>query len=274
MLGLISLAVATVFTVTLELEHITRLWGTILLITLIITFSILIASSLITVRIKNSIEKLKAPDSLMENIFDLATSAQTFKILIPVVGVILVFFGWNSWKNLKEDIITQIDPQKNIEIMKALIDSSRTLQDKLKNYELPIGTIVAFDGSQKLPPGWAPCDGDTIHITKDSVFVTPNLINRFVLGTTSSNPGTYLRKTIGDTGGANVHSHPLQFSLDVVTLPNQQASSNAYIKTAAQDEQRLPASHTHRINFNLIKETQQVENLPPYYALVFIIKYR
>src|SRR5690606_18173975 len=68
----------------------------------------------------------------------------------------------------------------------AYIMSDKNIMD----YDFPSGIIVAWSGTiEEIPSGWRLCDGNN---------GTPNLINRFIMGT---------KDNIGDTGdGTHVHS--------------------------------------------------------------------
>jgi microcystin-dependent protein len=151
---------------------------------------------------------------------------------------------------------------------------------------IPVGGIIMWSGSQ-IPTGWALCNG---------LNVTPDLRNRFVVGSGSS-------YSVGDTGGTNSvtltasqipsHSHSagnLQTSSSGShnhVLFGNDRGSNAGQKTApglfvddaeraAQDTNTIqPAgAHTHGITGTTgsVGDNQPHENRPPYYALAFIMK--
>lgn len=275
LIALVSIAFATVFTATIELEFITRFWARILLYALLISFSILVVSTLVVVRIKKSREALETTDNIIGQLLEIAISARLLKVMIPVVGVIIIFLGWDRMRNIEEDIIKQIDPKGNIATMKALIDSSRILQDNLKEYVLPVGTIVAFSRLQELPDSWAPCDGRAIKISDDSTFITPNLVNRFIIGTTDSTFGDNLPKKLGEFGGEVTHSHEIEFEIDASTeLIKPTSEGVERIRESLDLKFSYPVRHSHERNLNYIGQTQMSNNLPPYYSLIFIIKYK
>lgn len=142
--------------------------------------------------------------------------------------------------------------------------------------ELPVGSIIAWTGSD-LPSGdawkgvWAVCDGNN---------GTPNLVNRFIVGTGNyTEPGTSIDYNDDDTGGADrvtidessYPSHTHTFSLrypysttygvnDFWTRDDGVWGSS-YTEYSASTSYSVGAGNPH-------------DNMPPYYKVVFIQRIR
>lgn len=285
LIAFLSVILAIVFTVIVGLGGFQGTWSRISLLGVFIFFSFIVLSTVVVKRITKSNEQLKAPDNIMENIFELAISARVLKILVPIFSGLIIFFGWSDWqefkKNFKEEtkkeIMKEIDPEEYVEnlinitnIAETHIDSMKIAITRVENYILPIGTIVAFDGRKGLPYGWAPCDGRIVQINETTNFITPNLVNRFIIGTTYDTPEI----PVGDTGGSSAHSHQFQINLDIMTSPNERDSIPPLMKTTIKDPQNYPVIHGHRVRIDTTINSNLDKHLPPYYALIFIIKYR
>ena len=155
------------------------------------------------------------------------------------------------------------------------------------------GTIVAFSGSfsgrYPIPLGtstpnysWVLCDGTTTNGK-----AVPDLRNRMIIGA----KGNY---ATGATGGSTSHTHTTSGSIGATTLStNQMPSHQHYVTYSAQsasasfgNSRTWPSewgnngnwytgwtggsqSHTHSLS---LWGTGSSNNLPPYYALAFIIQ--
>lgn len=134
---------------------------------------------------------------------------------------------------------------------------------------VPRGTIVMWSNylGASIPTGWQLCDGTNS---------TPDLRNRFIVGSGSS-------YAVGNTGGTKDavvvdHSH-------TITDPGHSHTSNLYYYdgeppgnyyraslAARFTGARSTNSSTTGITVNSTGESGTNANLPPYYALAFIIK--
>ena len=167
---------------------------------------------------------------------------------------------------------------------------------------IPIGGIIIWSGaSSAIPTGWALCDGSTVNNQ-----LTPNLVNRFVVGATDS-------YSVGDLGGSKDavvvshnhggvtqaggnHSHFVARS-GIQTVNNnnsifdgtnvnrntQPLSSRAKdhgndnfdyeLTTSAgtADAGQTNDSGTHTHTIDEAGESGTNKNLPPYYALCYIM---
>lgn len=145
------------------------------------------------------------------------------------------------------------------------------------------GMIVMWSGTiANIPSGWKLCNGVGTISTGSPV---PNLVNRFVVGSGTDSGGTY---NIGGTGGsANIavsgntaghaltinqipsHTHGVRVwgdtSIEVTGFGGSDSHGNNAIRQteAAGGGQ----AHSHAISLTLTNA-----NLPPYFALAYIIK--
>ena len=120
---------------------------------------------------------------------------------------------------------------------------------------MPVGSIIMFNGkAEDIPSGWAICDGTN---------GTPNLIDRFVLGSTYA----------GGTGGKS------QVTLTVSQLPphKHRLKKCWYGKSDnADDRQVVRWDGSVSTNDQLLTEETglglPIDIMPPYYRLIYIMK--
>ena len=139
---------------------------------------------------------------------------------------------------------------------------------------IPTGIICMWSGAvDQVPAGWALCDGEN---------GTPDLRDRFIVGAGKAYEA-------GDTGGAATHSHTASGSVGYTTLsidqiPNHNHGSGQLIiqpggghsvwtgsgleKPLSTYFQGGSGAHTHSLSVSV----STITSLPPYYALVFIMK--
>lgn len=133
---------------------------------------------------------------------------------------------------------------------------------------VPSGGIIMWKGSiEDIPEGWVLCDGNNR---------TPNLMDRFVIGA----GGSY---SISDTGGEkdhtltiaempshthiqNPHNHGIQNSENSIDHDDE-----AHFKRVGGNLYDVATSNTTATNQNTGGEAAH-NNLPPYYALAYIMK--
>ena len=172
---------------------------------------------------------------------------------------------------------------------------------------LPVGTIVAYGGTSA-PSGWQLCNGATPVTTALQTLLggagqtVPDLRNRFIIGAGSS----YSR---GDTGGSKdatlvshshtINNHTHSFSATTNDPGNHQHTyidqyvviNNGYRPWPASNNDCAArnvntgsgGAHTHTVSgttgnpsntgTNSQGSSATNANLPPYYALIYIIKY-
>ena len=130
-------------------------------------------------------------------------------------------------------------------------------------YSVPAGGIIIWSGSQaSIPTGWLLCNGSS---------GTPDLRDRFVVGAGS----TYAVAATGGSSNAVLVSHTHTDSGHTHTIPTVNSASNgadAIGTTAAAAN----STRTSNSNSPLGLSTEGVSgtnaNLPPYYALCYIMK--
>lgn len=152
---------------------------------------------------------------------------------------------------------------------------------------LPKGIVMLWSGSSaSIPSGWALCNGATI-----GSLVTPDLRDKFLVGAGT----TYI---VGATGGSADsivvshthtnsvttvadHSHPSGIRLEAATASTYGVAYTApsgncvdHIDTNTTfSNYTLPAgAHTHTVTVDSAGVSGTNTNLPPYYALCYIIK--
>jgi hypothetical protein len=143
---------------------------------------------------------------------------------------------------------------------------------------VPTGTIAMWSGAPAaIPAGWALCDGTN---------GTPDLLNRFILGADPA--GTAGGVQPNTTGGAATHTHAADATVGILPdgahahgVPtgwySNSASSGGGVTVVDRDARDVASAqtqtaglHTHQASASVTIES--AGNLPPYYALCFIIK--
>lgn len=139
---------------------------------------------------------------------------------------------------------------------------------------VPVGGIIMWSGAAtNVPAGWALCDGTTQY-----GIVTPDLRGRFVLG--AGQGAGLTARTVGEAGGEETHK------LLTTEMPKH-AHSTAFVANGYPDSWGRRDStnvNGHFImdphvgpplaNFSTTQEGSDVahNNMPPYYALAYIMR--
>ena len=130
---------------------------------------------------------------------------------------------------------------------------------------IPQGIIVAWAGTKdNIPEGWVICDGNQ---------GTPNLKSRFIIGSNSSNykPGTI--------GGEMTHTLQLKEipnhkhktpNMNNVKVDRVEANTNTLEEAVLSNDNSVNDNTGDIINYS--GETKPHNNMPPYFALLFIMK--
>jgi len=140
--------------------------------------------------------------------------------------------------------------------------------------EFPIGGIIMWSGSlTQIPMGWALCNG-----TKVNGFTTPNLVDKFIVGAGSG----YSVSAVGGTPNAVVveHTHTLTDPGHLHTfsrLGDDGQGSGAgygavgYNLNIGAGSGSMNTAQT-GISISGVGESGAGKNLPPYYALYYIVR--
>lgn len=129
---------------------------------------------------------------------------------------------------------------------------------------VPSGAILLWSGSvASIPTGFVICDGNNS---------TPDLRNRFVVGADD----TY---DVDDTGGSAdavvvSHTHTITDPGHNHTVPNSGSQNNSFDSgtTVGNDTQGTSGTATTGISIDSAGVSGTNANLPPYYALAYIMK--
>ena len=124
---------------------------------------------------------------------------------------------------------------------------------------VPSGCILAYSGeAETVPEGWAVCDGQN---------GTPDLRGRFILGVSETHP-------MGETGGAEEvtltaeqlpsHSHKVNYT--TIRYDNGTQNIDNSIRDSGLGN---PAG---QVNTRTTGGSKPHPNMPPYYALIYIMK--
>lgn len=230
---------------------------------------------------------------------ELKASVTYLQTALPTIFLILTALGFGTYDAIIEKVTKKVYEKVGMETIREMTkeikenrDSSRfalatidSIAQGSKNKVLnisrsvftelfPKGTIIPYSGEvSKIDIDyWAICDGRQVKCEDGSLFTTPNLVERFIIGTTNelskiSSSNFYLRKF----GGSNYHKHTINLR-HLKTMHNKRQKAATFIKTVLDDNKQIPAEHIHE--FDLSGQTLEEENLPRYYALIFLIKYK
>lgn len=124
---------------------------------------------------------------------------------------------------------------------------------------IPSGGIIAYSGeAETIPEGWAVCDGEN---------GTPDLRGRFILGASETH-------AMGETGGEEEvtltvdhipkHAHAYRIAKGGRSIVSSSVGNNTgypYLSSASDLENTSEAGYN-----------KAHPNMPPYYALIYIMK--
>lgn len=165
------------------------------------------------------------------------------------------FYNYNKEENKKKKGKKE-EQDINISSIKEQIKD--LLKINIENkfcISLPIGSVIMWNGSvDSIPVGWEICDGKN---------GTPNMINRFVMGSmVSGNKGDKELKAITTTSSKHKHLFEYQkihFLTDVFGAGKTKKDGIRFIKLIESD------GHNHEI-------INTTELKPDYVTMIFIIK--
>ena len=149
------------------------------------------------------------------------------------------------------------------------VDSSGEASFEAASGGVPVGTIVMYGGSNA-PSGWQLCDGTTPQTTALQIILggagqtVPDLRDKFIVGAGSN----YNLKATGGQADAIVpnHTHPTTFD-NKKYFPGGGSTSVSYGGAGGYPADVFTMSNPSN------GESVTNKNLPPYYALTYIIKY-
>jgi hypothetical protein len=139
---------------------------------------------------------------------------------------------------------------------------------------IPTGGIIMWSGTiANIPTGWALCNGAN---------GTPNLQDRFIVGATSGGDGDYPGVGVNQTGGNKdaiipYHNHIATSTARVdrdYTYGQRSAGTNSggSNKVEGLFNQTPTVTVSTTVNYAGTVNNEINANLPPYYALAFIMK--
>ena len=137
------------------------------------------------------------------------------------------------------------------------------------------GMIILWSGTTgTIPTGWALCNGGN---------GTPNLTDKFIVGAGNaygvSETGGYKDATLvshnhtGSTGGAGGHSHTYTGRTGSTSVGSGGTiGSPKYALSATTQNTSSVGNHTHSVSISTKGSSGTNKNLPPYYALAYIMR--
>lgn len=166
--------------------------------------------------------------------------------------------------NTAENITVKSDAEFSVKIgsNKQLIVNSNEIKSIIgttEYYMVPKGAIIIWSGAiDKIPNGWVLCDGTN---------GTPNLTDRFILGAGNS-------YSVGAVGGEAEHTLTINempsHSHTITVQNNSENGSNNIVNTVGSSGSSYEFSNTWTTNDS--GGTLPHNNMPPYYALCYIMK--
>lgn len=190
-----------------------------------------------------------------------------------------------NWTLVSGDNVTRVtQPSADI--------STKLATTEFVHNIMPYGMIIMWSGAvTAVPAGWALCDGGSGTITSPAgvvtPYVTPNLVDRFIVGA----GGIYAAGTTGGSTDAIVAAHT-HVATNVLTDPGHQhyvGSNDSSANDAPYANQEFvrqwdtglgPKTYTNITSTGITLTTAVASagvspvdaNLPPYYALCYIMK--
>ena len=172
--------------------------------------------------------------------------------MVIIVSISKIKVGNNVY-NLKDDAA-----RKSIDTINDDLNTIKTKIEGLGN--IISGMIMLWSGSSdNIPDGWVLCNGEN---------GTPDLTDKFVIGA----GGTY---NSGDTGGESAHvltidempkhSHKMKYDSIGWTAIRQSSGTNGIVENTT-------SSYDGQYSTEEVGNGNRHNNMPPYYALCFIMK--
>lgn len=166
--------------------------------------------------------------------------------------------------NTAENITVKSDAEFSVKIgsNKQLIVNSNEIKSIIgttEYYMVPKGAIIIWSGAiDKIPNGWVLCDGTN---------GTPNLTDRFILGAGNS-------YSVGAVGGEAEHTLTINempsHNHTITVQNNSENGSNNIVNTVGSSGSSYEFTNTWTTNDS--GGNLPHNNIPPYYALCYIMK--
>jgi hypothetical protein len=146
---------------------------------------------------------------------------------------------------------------------------------------IPVGGVIMWSGSvASVPAGWALCNGQTVNS-----LTTPDLRDKFIIGASGDNagiPNTTITSASTQNGGSKdavvvSHTHTVNdpgHSHNYTYKTNNFPQSNNTTQCWVGDTAAATTNSTTGITMGFSGESGTNKNLPPYYALAFIMRIR
>jgi len=198
--------------------------------------------------------------------------------------------AWSTWFTSADSITVQNDLLGNIDTVNVALsaEQGKVLADNISSISdtsVPVGGIIMYSGAfSSIPTSWAICDG---------LNGTPNLVDRFIMGTaTEGNVGdeggteestmpshshTANHNHSASSYGAGSHSHGIRYSQDAAYGTDHTTLDYEVSPSKGLDYCDEDGYHSHSIVVNtktMSTGTAVVagDNRPPYYTLAYIIR--
>lgn len=197
-----------------------------------------------------------------------AKSGTSFLIeLRGAIDTSVTQYGVKFYQNNTSVLLTlnQADITRGGQIYKCVYDSDLGIYTIIhidKNGLVPQGGIISYTGSTS-PSGWAICDG---------TLGTPDLRSRFIVGA-GQGQGGLSNRPLGTEGGVE------RVTLDITEIPPHTHSVSAYatpvtdqIKGGTDNDRTYINNSINTLTTDSKGGGQSHENMPPYYALTYIMK--
>jgi len=177
------------------------------------------------------------------------------------------------------DQLPNLSPSSNTYV--PISDGITTGRALTNNLGVPIGFIGMWSGSiASIPSGWALCNGTTVNGR-----VTPDLRNKFIIGAAVDNTGVANTNITGSntqTGGTKDaivvnHTHTITdpghvHAINATSGGITNSGISKYAGGGSSSADYNSKSATTGITINNQGSDGTNQNLPPYYALAYIMK--
>ena len=189
--------------------------------------------------VKTQVDKYLVTEKIDESIAESLES----KVVNLVEGI-------QTQKRIRESIQSILNASLGTELNKSVDQKIQEIKEiSIKEQFIPKGTILPWYSQDKIPIGWAICDGSQ---------GTPDLRNRFLMGAA-------VLSDVGKVSGSDSHRHGIH-----IDKSTGSPSATAHAPDKPNQEQFGNVNHTHRLVYDGMTEASN--NIPPNVAVLFIMK--